>query len=365
MTATIVDLFAGPGGWDEGLKQNGRTDVIGIEWDQAACLTATKAGHLRIRADVEQYPPERFAGYEGLIASPPCQDCSVAGKMAGRTGTKGRLIDTVPEWVVRIMPEWVVCEQVPLCLPIWEEHAHRYRELGYWVWSGVLNAADYGVPQTRKRAILIASRVRGVTAPEPTHAKTPTVGLFGTLEPWVTMAQALGWTGMVGFPRLAVDGDAATADGYRVRDFHDCELPSQTVTEKARSWSRFVASGVTGQGRPQDTETKPAGTITGAGNAYWWDASDVIIPGTGWGKARSVTANDPAPTVVTTARLWSRLVASEGSVQVSTVEAAILQSFPADYPWQGSRTKQYQQIGNAIPPLLAAHILNAAQGNKP
>lgn len=52
----------------------------------------------------------------------------------------------------------------------------------------------------------------------------------------------------------------------------------------------------------------------------------------------------------------------EGSVKVTVQEAAILQSFPPDYPWQGSKTKQYEQVGNAIPPLLAAHVLAAVIG---
>lgn len=95
----IVDLFAGPGGWDEGLRMIGRTDVVGVEWDESACRTAEAAGHKRVRADVSALEPLDFvrgaalcdllgisvadAIVKGLIASPPCQAWSFAGKRGG------------------------------------------------------------------------------------------------------------------------------------------------------------------------------------------------------------------------------------------------------------------------------------------
>ena len=80
----ILDLFAGPGGWSEGLRSLGLRD-IGLEWDRDACLTRRAAGHRTIRADVAAYPTEPFVGkVSGLIASPPCQAFSMAGKGDGR-----------------------------------------------------------------------------------------------------------------------------------------------------------------------------------------------------------------------------------------------------------------------------------------
>lgn len=227
-----VDLFAGPGGWSQALKALGIPEV-GLELDRDACATRAAAGHATIRTDVARYPAERFAGWELLIASPPCQDFSAAGKRAGRTGRRGALVDTVPDWVESVRPQWILCEQVPPVLPIWREHANHYTRLGYSVWTGVLNAADYGVPQTRERAVLLATWTGAALPPDPTHGKVPR-----GVQPWVSQAAALGWPDgdsvLVGFPRRDDRGDSP--DGYRTRDWRRGDLPAFVLTEKARSW---------------------------------------------------------------------------------------------------------------------------------
>ena len=253
----IVDLFAGPRGWSEGLRLLGLTDV-GLELDTAASRTAQAAGHATIQCDVTQYPTAPFKGrIRGKISSPVCTPFSTAGKQDGigdlplvhqavhdlahgrdtRDAIKTACSDSRSilaaepmRWLHDLRPEWVCMEQVPAVLPLWQQYAGVLRGWGYSVWCGILNAADYGLPQTRRRAILIASRTRPVTAPDPTHGENTETDLFGaTRLPRVTMADALGLEPGL---RINTRGERRTPGG---NDF-SCDGPSWALTEKARSW---------------------------------------------------------------------------------------------------------------------------------
>lgn len=316
----ILDLFAGPGGWSEGLATLGLAD-IGIEWDAAACATRAAAGHLTIRADVAQYPTDPFVGkVTGLIASPPCQDFSMAGKRAGIVGDRGQLLTEVMRWARALRPEWIACEQVPPVLPWWETYAHDLRELGYSTWSGVLCAADYGVPQTRRRAILMASRVRAATPPAPTHDECPADGLFGRLEPWVAWGEAL-----------------ACSDGVLDRREQSGGVPVRLVPS-----------------------TEPAPTVTGnAGARGKW-----LLRASAMSRAAVRRDDQLAPTITSSmdngdANLIAPSVAAR---PITVTEAATLQNFPPRYPWRGTKAKQFEQIGNAVPPTLAAAVVAALTG---
>jgi DNA (cytosine-5)-methyltransferase 1 len=286
----ILDLFAGPGGWSEGLRMLGMSDV-GIEWDDAACRTRAAADHLTIRADVAQYPPEVFAGkVTGLIASPPCQDWSTAGGMKRLEGTSGHLVDVVPRWVDELRPRWIACEQVEGVLDVWYTHASAYRSAGYKVWTGVLDAAAFGVPQNRRRAFLLASLDGPAMPPLPTHGKG-VASLFGSVRPPVTLAEVVGLE-----PGWVYDSgqNSRTAGGGTERYVRSCDRPAGTLTTK--SMSQWVL-------RKGDQRRK-----------------------------------------------------------IGLADALALQSFPANYPLQGTTSKRQEQVGNAVPPLLAAHVIGALTG---
>lgn len=286
----ILDLFAGPGGWDVAAAELGMRP-IGIEHDAAACATRVAAGHLTIRADVSTIATEPFVGkLIGLIASPPCPTFSMAGKGEGReemplliahvhacaTGwrdyeapedadPRSRLVLEPLRFIIECEPTWVALEQVPDVMPVWIAYEQVLRLRGYSAWCGVLNAADFGVPQTRRRAILVARRDRSITAPEPTHCRGGAVGLFGELAPWVSMAEALGWgatercsptihAGKTGDGRVYGSdshGSALALERERERGAHGCDVSGRVSASRrsGRQPGRLPRTGLATVGR--------------------------------------------------------------------------------------------------------------------
>lgn len=355
----VLEGFAGPGGWSEGLRRAGHTGtVVGIEHDLSACRTATTAGHLRIRADVATYPLNHLAGkVDGLIQSPPCQAWSLAGDQLGKVDQpavferiaahaagrpladhvwadeRSKLTAEPMRWAVALEPRWIALEQVPAVLPLWQYMGELLRKHGYRVWTGILSAEEYGVPQTRKRAFLVARR-DGLPGgpPEPTHQPYRAGGdlvtqpdLFGDPLPApVSMAEALGWgeTWSVEFQR-----GTGMAERHGERPHRPAPAPAPAPTIRAGTGG--VGTNLLVHMRNGNQENacerracEPAGTLFFGART---NAVDFVSP--------------------------------EGSRRVTVQEAAVLQSFPPDYPWQGTKSKQYEQVGNAVPPLLAAAIL--------
>jgi DNA (cytosine-5)-methyltransferase 1 len=264
-------------------------------------------------------------------------------------------------WALEIQPTWLAWEQVPAVLPLWEKCAEILRYHGWHVATAKLHAEEYGVPQARKRAILIAHREREVSMPEPTHQRYRKGKMVVNGHPMpVTMAQALGW-GMTERPGMSVTGGGTDTGG--AEPFGNGARRGIAREEAEGRWklptNRDQRPDGSRQERPVD---EPAPAFTGKAGGQWK-----------WTHERPATTVAGDPRVHPPGHKVNQADrdagrehyegrAGKNAIRVTETEAAILQSFPADYPWQGTRTKRFQQIGNAIPPLLAEHILCAVLG---
>lgn len=412
---TIRCDFAGAGGMLQGIRQAGWTeDIVGVEFNEAAVATARAAGHRMIHGDVRRVNVSPLFGY---TAGPPCQTFSAAGNGAGRKALdvftaaailvgRGWTPEEAVEYVagrdhgldersvlvlhplsviVRERPVFVVLEQVKTVLPVWEVYAEILSEIGYDTDVRVWSAETYGVPQTRQRASLVALRRDYTDGPVDLHAPATHSRYYPRdktrrdpgVPSFVTIAEALG-------RQQAIRSNYGTGGDPRNRGQRHPDEPAATVTSKVGR-NKWVPDGlrdldegetllmgdvVASRGTTRVPTEEPAPTITGAldnGNYRWQPV--VEIPGdTSWVDTR------PSPTIVGSFR--PDVVAAPGyrkagdpprqktpgSIRVTIREAAALQTFPDDYPWQGKVSEQYQQIGNAVPPLVAQNIVGHLLG---
>lgn len=350
----IVDAFAGPGGWDRGAASLGLRPV-GIEWGEAECRTRAAAGHLTIRADVATWPAEtlreRLAGF---IISSPCPDFSAAGKRAGLSGETGPLVYEVMRWANEARPRWIAAENVKEVAPIFRTFRAPLAALGYSVWSGVLDVADYGVPQNRRRAILLASLDRAVAPPAPTHSKSGHREMFGAGRlRWVSMAEALSWGYADSQWRLRTSNYTGPEDDRRYYE-RSIDEPAPTVVPNAgRDNWKLRHPGRTYGVTTTTTTTEPAPTVAlGHNMAEWcWERPATTVQGTPRIARPGHTGGSPD-------KQWQY----HNAIAVEMWELGVLQGFPADYPWQGNKTEQARQIGNAVPPPFAAALVAAVSG---
>jgi DNA (cytosine-5)-methyltransferase 1 len=353
VNATV--LFAGCGGSSLGLERAGYHTVGYEYWNRAVDTHNANGMECHLHDLSHPAGDNDITPCDLLWASPPCQPFSAAGDGEGENDDR----DGFP-WTLRIiaklLPPVVIIENVKGLT--FAKHADYFSAvlrhiaaLGYRVDWRVLNSADYGVPQTRERCFIVARRDNGpITWPAPTHAQGDS--LF--LEPWVTMAEALGW-GMTERPfstitvghldAAGVGGSGARAALYAERDSGRWVLRTGANTMKHGRTDADVV--------PYERSVdEPAPTVDAkAAGAWTLDRRQNGAP------LMDVGAR-PSPAVATVLGQWT----INDAIRLTIAELAKLQGFPDDYVWTGTKTDQARMIGNAVPPVMAQVL---AEANRP
>lgn len=182
MKPKVIDLFAGVGGLSLGFENGGFDVVIANEYD-ASIAAAYKANHKETKmivGDITSLDLEdTFGRYRGeidvIVGGPPCQGFSQKGQRKTIHDERNFLFKYYVKVVELVKPKYFVMENVPNLLTaekgfFLKEIEELFNSLGYQLQTGVLNAADYGVPQNRRRAVIIG-KLNGKAPSLPKPAK--------------------------------------------------------------------------------------------------------------------------------------------------------------------------------------------------
>jgi DNA (cytosine-5)-methyltransferase 1 len=341
-----ISLFSGAMGLDLGLEMAGFETAVAVEINPVAARTIAfnKPSLPVINKPIQEVTSQEILDTIGLkkgevdliCGGPCCQSFSTAGKRKSISDQKrGKLFFDFKRMITEIRPRFFIMENVKGILSAAITHRPLNRRgpgfpklkkeeqfgsalelickelssTGYLVTYGLLNCADYGVPQKRYRVVFIGSRDwEPITMPTPTHSKEQT----DNLPAWVTLKKAL------------ADRKVSKHDYL---EFRPKILNLLKLLSTGQNW--------------RDLPTRLHRKALGAAFDSWGGRS---------GFCRRLTWGDPAPTLVTSPNGNATCLCHPTEDRpLSVQEYAILQQFPDDWKITGSITQQYLQIGNAVP----------------
>lgn len=339
-----------------GFSQEGFEPVFAVEWDRRAAATyAANFGEDHVRpGDIADVDNREIPTADVIIGGPPCQGFSSLG-LQRLDDPRNQLWREYMRFIMHAKPKVFVIENVdrfkasPEFKMLEAEVEHGLLK-DYTLTYDVLNAADFGVSQRRRRTIVIGSRVGPIDLPAPTHAKAPVLG--SDLKPWRTVRDVI-----AGLPERP---DSTDLPESKV-EFFDEAMPGifkgldlhvrRTPTPKSLERYDYVPPGggrfdVPDHLLPDCWRNKKTGTTDVMGRMRW-DAPSVTIR-TEFFKPEKGQYLHPQ---------WEKRAPSRRVNRVIThYEAALLQDFPKDFLWVGTKIQIAKQIGNAVPSGLARAI---------
>lgn len=356
MNITAIDLFCGAGGLSAGLEMAGFRVMAGVDLFEAAGQTfeATHPHAKFLGRPIEDVSISDLVEATGiqpgrltvLAGGPPCQAYSVYNHQRGMHDARATLFREYLRIVEGMQPEWIVMENVMGIYSIGGGEAVRAIKaelglLGYEVEERVLRAEDYGVPQERRRVVFIGNRIGApIRHPEPTHGP----GLL----PFTTIRDAIG-----DLPEIA-NGEDPGSVTY-----------SKSSVGPFQEYVRGNRREVTNHGAPRLGKVNVERMKHIPPGGSWRDIPFDLLPA-GMKRAKRsdhtkrygrMTWDGLSCTVLTKCDVhWGAYIHPDQDRAISVREAARLQAFPDWFEFQGSRTDQYVQVGNAVPPLLGRAI---------